>query len=599
MPAEGIRTLHVLSVSDTHGWVYGHAHQHDIGNYGLLVSYIEHMHNAAARDPSADVLAIDGGDIIEGTGLSDVTDVRGEIIYSLASRLPFDIMTIGNHDMDNADSAAFLSDHSDTLFGDRFISTNTYRNSDGAPLIQHTHKYLTFKNGIRAMVFSFLFHGMLYEYGHTKPPAQVIKSSAVQDILDSYKYSVDVLVVNNHMASGDSEWSEIYAAFRSYYDAQNYTIPMLLLASHSHILVNQECPFPNATQCYMVEAGCYLEHLQHVEYMFLDVDYESNGEIHKGVQMAKIVPNLPTDFTYANSALRLNIPENALLTKNGLAIQEQIEMYVAALNIMTVIGYSPHEYTLAPPYDSSSSLYSLWIKDVVPSQLFSLDIFDKTCRPLVASVSGYFRESLYAGNITLDDTYTIFPFRYVMSYLNNVTYDELSCVVNYMNSMGTGNQGAPLILLEEDISSMDRGACYNIILTSYESRYITLAMGRGGPCHNVSDSSKSYVPKTIYVESDATGNVSENVTMGDLLRTYIKDNMPTRENDASNRFLSAIIISSLFGIILVITLILVSLLMLRRCRLRRAAKRHVEKESDRLIYDSDTITTESVTEESK
>lgn len=60
MPAEGIRTLHVLSVSDTHGWVYGHAHQHDIGNYGLLVSYIEHMHNAAARDPSADVLAIDG-----------------------------------------------------------------------------------------------------------------------------------------------------------------------------------------------------------------------------------------------------------------------------------------------------------------------------------------------------------------------------------------------------------------------------------------------------------------------------------------------------------------------------------------------------------
>ncbi|EFO63759.1 5' nucleotidase family protein [Giardia lamblia P15] len=598
MPVEGIRTLHVLSVSDTHGWIYGHAHQREVGNYGLLTSYIEHMHDAAARDPSADVLAIDGGDIIEGTGLSDVTDVRGKIIYSVASRVPFDIMTIGNHDMDNSDSATFLSDHSSALFGDRFISTNTYRNNDGAPLIQHTHKYLTLKNGLRALVFSFLFHGMLYEYGHTKPPAQVIKSNIVQDILNSYKHSVDILIVNNHMASEDSEWGEIYAAFRAYYDAQNYTIPMLFLASHSHILVNQDCPFPNATQCYIVEAGCYLEHLQHVTYMFLDVDYESNGETYRGVQMAKIVPNLPTDFTYANSALRLNIPENALLTKNGLAIQEQIDGYVAALDIMAVIGYSPHEYNLAPPYNSSSSLYSLWTEDVVPSLLFSLNIFDKTCRLLVTPISGYFRESLYEGNITLDDTYTIFPFRYVMSYLNNVTYDELSCVVNYMNSMGTGNQGAPLILLEEDISSMDRSACYNIILTSHESRYISLAMGKGGPCHNVSDPLKSYVPKIIYVESDVTDNTSGNITMGDLLRTYIKRNMPIKEHDGRNRFLSVIIISSFFGIMLVITLILVLLLVLRKYRLHRRAAKHSVK-TDRLVYDSDTITTESVTEESK
>lgn len=595
MSVDSIRTLHVLSVSDTHGWVYGHAHHRDIGNYGLLTSYIEHMRDAAAKDPLADVLAIDGGDIIEGTGLSDVTDIRGEIIYSIASHIPFDIMTIGNHDMDNADSAGFLNDHSDTIFGDRFISTNTYRNNDSMPLIQHTHKYMTLKNGLRALVFSFLFHGMLYEYGHTKPPSKVIKSSAVQDVLDFHKHAVDILIVNNHMASEDSDWGEIYTAFRDYYDAQNYTIPMLFLASHSHIVVNQDCPFPNATQCYMVEAGCYLKHLQHVTYMFLDVEYESDGAIHKGVQMAKILPNLPTDFTYVNSALRLNIPEDALMTKNGIAIQEQINAYLTALDIMTVIGYAPHEYNLAPPYNSSSSLYTLWTKDIVPSLLFSMDIFDKSCRPLAVSITGYFRESLYEGTITMDDTYTIFPLRYLMSYLNNVTYDELSCVVNYMNSVGIGNQGAPLILLEDDLNNMDRNSCYNIILTSYESQYINLAMGRGGPCHNVSDSSKSYSPKIIYVETSTADGASENITMGDLLRAYIKTNMPVVDDDEAHRFLSLVIISSLFGVMLVVIMILAIFFMLKKRKLHRRGSKHHE-ETDRLVYDSDTITTESVTE---
>ena len=596
MSVGDIRTLHVLSVSDTHGWIYGHAHHLEVGNYGLLASYIEHMHDAAAKDPLVDVLAIDGGDIVEGTGLSDITDIRGEIIYSIASHMPFDVMTIGNHDMDNTDSAAFLNEHSDLLFGDRFISTNTYRNNDSAPLIQHTHKYLTLKNGLRTLVFSFLFHGMLYEYGHTKPPSKVIKSSTVQDILDSYKYAVDVLIVNNHMASEDSEWENIYTEFRSYYDAQNYTIPMLFLASHSHILVNQDCPFPNATQCYMVEAGCYLEHLQHVTYMFLDISYESSGGTYKGVQIAKIEPNLPTNFTYANSALRLNIPEDAMLTKNGAAIQTQIDTYVAALDIMTVIGYAPHEYNLAPPYNSSNSLYSLWSKDIVPSLLFSLDVFEQSCKPLPVSITGYFRESLYEGNITMDDTYTIFPFRYLMSYLNNITYDELSCVVNYMNEAGIGNQGAPLILLEEDISSLDRDSCYNIILTSYESRYITLVMGRGGPCHNVSDPSKLYQPDIIYVTGTGS-QTNKSVTMGDLLRAYIGRNMPIKEQDGGNMFLSLIIISSLFGIMLIAALILALLLVLRKQRLqRRAAKHNIE--ANKLVCDSDTITTESVTEES-
>lgn len=595
MSTDSIRTLHVLSVSDTHGWIYGHAHHHEIGNYGLLTSYIEHVHDIAAKDPLTDVLAIDGGDIIEGTGLSDVTDIRGEIIYNIASQIPFDIMTIGNHDMDNADSASFLNDHSDILFGDRFISTNTYRSNDSLPLIQHTYKYMTLKNGLRILVFSFLFHGMLYEYGYTKSPLEVIRSNAVQDVLDSHKHIVDILIINNHMASADSTWGEIYTEFRSYYDAQNYTIPMLFLAAHSHVVVNQGCPFSNAIQCYMVEAGCYLRHLQHMTYMFLDIEYESDGEIRKGVQMAKIVPNLPTDFTYANSALRLNIPEDALLTKNGIAIQERIDAYLTALDITSVIGYAPHGYNLSPPYNSSNSLYNLWAKSIVPSLLSPMNIFDNSCRTLTVSITSYFRESLYEGTITMDDTYTIFPFRYLMSYLNNVTYDELSCVVNYMNSIGTGNQGAPLILLEGDINDLDKSSCYNIILTSHESQYIDLIMTKGGPCHGVSDPSKSYDPNIIYVKTNSTGGVSENITMRDLLRTYIKTNMPIVDEDEGHRFLSLIIISSLFGIMLIVIMILSAFFMLKKRRLHRHGAKH-HKEGDMLVYDSDTITTESVTE---
>ena len=85
----------VLHLTDIHGWIAGHPHDEaynaDLGDF---VSLMEHLIASDDRE----VLLFDSGDLIEGTGLSDVTEVHGEAIFPIIQRIPgFTALTIGNH----------------------------------------------------------------------------------------------------------------------------------------------------------------------------------------------------------------------------------------------------------------------------------------------------------------------------------------------------------------------------------------------------------------------------------------------------------------------------------------------------------------------
>lgn len=84
-----------IHTTDIHGWIAGHTHETEYNaDFGDFASLMEHLLH---RDDTY-VLLFDSGDIIEGTGLSDIPEIHGEKIFPILKKIPgFGALTSGNH----------------------------------------------------------------------------------------------------------------------------------------------------------------------------------------------------------------------------------------------------------------------------------------------------------------------------------------------------------------------------------------------------------------------------------------------------------------------------------------------------------------------
>lgn len=81
--------------TDTHGWLEGHLKETNYGaDWGDFVSFTARM-RAKAKELGVDLLLVDTGDLHDGAGLSDATEVDGEVSNVIFSRLDYDVLTIG------------------------------------------------------------------------------------------------------------------------------------------------------------------------------------------------------------------------------------------------------------------------------------------------------------------------------------------------------------------------------------------------------------------------------------------------------------------------------------------------------------------------
>ncbi|KAJ4483664.1 Metallo-dependent phosphatase-like protein [Lentinula aciculospora] len=69
-----------------------------IGDFGDFSSFVQHMKQIAI-EKDVDLLLVDSGDLHDGTGLSDGFPSGGIDAHDFIKQLPYDIMTIGNHEL--------------------------------------------------------------------------------------------------------------------------------------------------------------------------------------------------------------------------------------------------------------------------------------------------------------------------------------------------------------------------------------------------------------------------------------------------------------------------------------------------------------------
>ncbi|KAG0695394.1 Metallo-dependent phosphatase-like protein [Suillus ampliporus] len=133
--------LNVIHTTDTHGWLLGHqksslAEPYYSGDLGDFSSFVTHMKQIAI-DKDVDLLLVDSGDLHDGTGISDGYPPGGVDAHDsnkFVERLPYDLMTIGNHELYvYADTYDMYTNFVPHLAG-RYLTSNvniTIFNSDG------------------------------------------------------------------------------------------------------------------------------------------------------------------------------------------------------------------------------------------------------------------------------------------------------------------------------------------------------------------------------------------------------------------------------------------------------------------------------------
>lgn len=539
------RYLEVISVSDTHGWIYGDRHNASLGDYATLMSYIHHAKNNVSANPDGALLVADAGDLTEGTGLSDVSKIPGEYIIQAAAEIPWDAITVGNHDLYHAATADFLHESVDFLFRGGYVTTNTFvKAQTDTPLGSSIHKYSVLPNGLRVLTFAFMYGGSRFPSVEITPAAQFIRSERMQPILKEYADQVDVLFLVNHIPGTSPEHDEMCAAFRSFFDRQNYKIPIIALGAHTHqvhnfFLRSDNSPGHNDSQYYVVEASHYLLAIQHVTYAFEDIEYDPNGSagaagaadtLLKGVRLADVFVRHPVDNVPAGLMARFSLTPDEFYTQQALLLREQILGWVEDFGLNERIGFSKHTYSPRKPVSDPDSLGRLWLLGVCGPDFVDPALAASHTQFPVVGVSSL-RSKLYEGDIVMDDLYTVMPFKNLFRYIPTLTADDVRCVIQHMNHRGkdlreqdasAGSDLPRYLTPVEDLDTL-RPGIYDLILSDYDAPKFSDVFKKGGACYDPGRDDRNY--SHLPYNSALNKELGKTISTQDAMLYYIRHHL--------------------------------------------------------------------------
>ncbi|CAL6025804.1 5'_nucleotidase family protein [Hexamita inflata] len=451
------KEVHIVHVGDMHGWIYGQKTKPDLGDLGTLLSYYERVVANVSQNPEASVLLIGSGDDCEGTGLSGLTEPKCSEIYRFLSKVPFDMMTVGNHDLSQPASMEFLRSFQGNFSKNALVTTNTYYVADNSSF-GLPYKYQILQNGIRVLMISLMYTGD-NNYGNTRvqPQTELLESTWFNDLIKEFGPKTDLFLYNTHQGVVMPETRSTYQKLRKLFSQHlNYEVPMHVMCGHTHMVFRTNCPLRNGAKdenCFMTESGKYLERVEHVVWTLEETQVQiPDGELFTGAKVANVT-HFDYDFMVPEQnergeglAKRFNINPEQFMTENGKMLSKQIHDKLDELNITQVIGFSKHKYHKTHGMGQNDSLQRLWNFGVMPALVFD-DKMQQECTQFPITRAALSKDHLYQGNVTLDDTVIAVPFSFNISYLPHLTKNEAECVAFWSN-LGLWNIGENAISKE-------------------------------------------------------------------------------------------------------------------------------------------------------
>ncbi|KAG0346799.1 hypothetical protein BG004_000786 [Podila humilis] len=428
--------INVISTTDTHGWLAGHLKEAPYSaDFGDFASFLSHMREQAAHRRK-DLLVVDSGDLHDGNGLSDSTPQNGEVSDPIFSKINYDALAIGNHELyvDNIAEATYRTFA--PKWGRRYLTSNTFikdaQTNKTVPIGRLYNKF-RMKFGTRVMSYGFLFN-------FKSAAANVVLESANVTVTlpwfqKSLKHDVDMYLVVGHTPVRWAETLAVIQAIRAVHPAK----PILLFGGHMHVrdFVRYD------GRAFGLAAGRFMETL----------GWMSVKGIHDRqcrVEANCIGKNLTVSRRYLDTNVHtykthsLAHPKQRFDTWRGRRISREINEARASLNLSNALGCAPESYFLNRyPVTDTRSLINLVANQVLPL------VIDTTKKnPAIVYInSGSQRFDIYKGPFTVDDTYIVSPFHNDFIYAT-VPYKVAKNVLNGLNKAvfqkRAEQQGAPI-----------------------------------------------------------------------------------------------------------------------------------------------------------
>ncbi|KAF8757969.1 ser thr protein phosphatase [Rhizoctonia solani] len=407
--------INFLHTTDTHGWLLGHLHESPpepnySGDFGDFASFVDHMRKEADRR-GVDLLVIDSGDLHDGNGLSDgfpVGGVNGQKSNEFLSRLPYDVMAIGNHELYQYSVSYDMHTNFAPRLKGRYLSSNvniTIQDKSGntvsKPLGSRFAKFTTkhSKKKITALGVMFEFTG-----GNANTTVQKVATMVNESwFKEAIKEEPDLFLLAGHMPVQKDKWPLVFDAIR----AVHPTTPIVIFGGHTHI---RDCVQLDKRSMSLM-SGQYMET---VGWMSADLDGVKNSTEPVKFSRRYLDANRNTYQFHTNKTGR-----NGFDTAKGKKITKDMGQVANEWNLTQVWGQAPQDYYLdRVQYPNNASLLNLLAEQVLPAALAAANP-ERAKLPHTSVIdTGNQRFDVYAGPFTRNDQYTVSPYSNVIVYMS-------------------------------------------------------------------------------------------------------------------------------------------------------------------------------------
>lgn len=473
-----------------------------------------------------DLLLIDSGDLHDGTGFGDATTPNGKFTLPIFKQLPYDLLSIGNHELYTTAIANDTYHNFAPNWGGRYVTSNVdiYNNGKRVPF-SNRYAYFTTKFGLRIMSFAFIFDftgnsnaTVVTTVGNVTQQAWFQRQVKRQDI--------DLFLISGHITLRNStEWNYIYSAVRQHHP----TTPIQVFGGHRHI--RDAVAFDASAMG--TAAGRYCETVG-----FTSIDgFPPNATKAKSpygsgtikITKTSAIPKLAfnfnitqqtsSGFSYSRQYLDFNRPtfekhtaslKEGFNTSYGQGISCQITKNISTLPQLTnLIGCAPDSYYQNRyPASSPNNLYTWLTTTVFPAVVYAEGRNTSAHPRIIMTNTGGFRYDVLEGPFTLDNAYQSNPYMNLWQY----TTAPWSAAKNLLANMQTDTVYKR--------QSHDDGNVYNSStgLWTTPGYYTTDDFGTDGD--NTLHFNQGYYASPHYVAANvSTSNITDDSTLVDVYVT--------------------------------------------------------------------------------
>ncbi|MCJ1351959.1 MAG: hypothetical protein MMC33_001943 [Icmadophila ericetorum] len=423
--------LNFLHTTDTHGWHAGHLQEASFSaDWGDYVAFAQHMREKADNE-GVDMLLIDTGDRVEGSGLYDASDPKGKYTRKVFRMQDIDIITVGNHELYQQNTSIIEYNEMVLGFEGKYLASNLDifhpETGEQVPFAPRYKKFVTKNQGIRILAFGFLFD-FTGNYKNTvvQKVEDTIKEKWFHDCIRDR--DVDLFLVAGHVGPHMKEFQRIFKVIR---DVQ-WDAPIIFFGGHTHIRDYMKYD----SKAYGLESGRYME----------TIGFQSISGLNSGCRDGcdEISKAMTASPTFARRYIDNNLfslyhhaSRNAtnFSTHQGRKTTAMIASARHVLNLDEQYGCIPIDlWTNRVPYPDDNSIFSWLGQRVLPAMIHDESRGDNS--RIILANTGALRFDLFKGPFTRDTTWTISPFNSGFRYIKDVPFSIADRMLTVLNNEG-------------------------------------------------------------------------------------------------------------------------------------------------------------------